>query len=429
MKKKNRRKLIVLIIVILIVIVFVVMNMVRDKEKSITVQTEKIKRDFIVQTVNASGSLIPVTQVKISGNVSARIMNITVEEGDTVKSGDLLVELDRAQYEAAFERARSVVESNKANRRKIRSDLKRTKALYNSGLASEAELEAVTAQMELAESQVLQAEAAMRQALDDLSKTSIVSPMDGIVTDVRKEIGEIALGSVFQEDVILVVSDLSKMEAKVEVDETDVVSVEIGDTTDIEIDAIPDTLYKGLVTEIAHSATIKGMGTQEQVTNFEVEVTLIDQEPRIRPGMSATVDIITDVREDAVVVPIQCLTVRLPKTLEQISNPEESHKNEDESKNVAKSNPKEEKINVVFIVERPVDENGNNHKGLFAKAAKPRAVQRPVKIGISSDTHFEILEGLDVDEEIVVGSYKAISKDLKDGSALKISSKNNGKGK
>lgn len=403
--------------------IFVGMNILKDNEKPISVQTEIVKKDYIVQAVNASGSLIPVTQVKISANVSARIINITIDEGDTVIAGELLVELDRAQYEAAYERALSVVESNKANRRKIRSDLKRVKALYMANLASEAELEAATAQTELAESQVTQSEAALKQVLDDLNKTHIISPMDGIVTSVKKEVGEIALGSVFQEDVILIISDLSEMEVKVEVDEADIISVSLGDTADIEIDAIPDTTFKGIVTEIAHSATIKGLGTQEQVTNFEVEVALIGLEPRIRPGMSATVDITTEVRNDALVVPIQCLTVRKPKTLEHVSTLEESHDDTKQKIEEHKGSKKDEKVNVVFVVERPSSENGSSKISFLKKPAKPRAAQREVKIGISSDTHFEILEGLDEGEEIVSGSYKAISKELEDNSTLKITSK------
>lgn len=429
MKKNNRKKIIILIVIVIVVGVFIVFNSTKDKEKPVPVQIDKVRRDRIVQTVNASGSLIPITQVKISANVSARIINIAVEEGDTVKQGDLLVELDRTQYEAAYERALSVVESNKANRKKVRSDLKRIKALYNNDLTSEAELEAAIAQNELAESQVVQSEAMLKQALDDLNKTRVEAPMDGIVTSLKKEIGEIALGSVFQEDVILVISDMSKMKVKVEVDETDVVNVNIGDTSNIEIDAIPDTVFKGVVSEIAHSATTRGLGTQEQVTNFEVEVSVIGQDSRFRPGMSSTVDIITEVRDSAIVVPIQSLTVRKPKILE------DKNKSEDKSVSQAQGSykknislKKEKSKEVVFVVKYPTVGN-NPKKTIFKKKIVPRAEQRAVKIGISSDTHFEIIKGLEEGEEIVVGSYKAISKELEDDSPLKITKKSKEKGK
>jgi HlyD family secretion protein len=412
MKKKNRRKIIILVIIALVVGVVIVANKNKSRVKPIEVQIGKVEKERIVQTVNASGSLIPKTQVKISANVAARIIKITVQLGDRVKTGDLLVELDKAQYEAAYERALSVVQSNQANQKKVASELKRTRELFKSNLASEAELEAAVAQTEIAESQVVQATAALKQAKDDLDKTSILAPMDGIVTSINKEVGEIALGSVFQEDVILVISDMSKMEVKAEVDETDVVSVNIGDTTLIEIDAIPDTTFRGTVSEIAHSATTKGQGTQEQVTNFEIEVSVIGQDQRFRPGMSATVDIVTDVRDSAIVIPIQSLTIRTPL-------PEDSTATESQNQpNPGNLLAKEETVEIVFVVNRPA-ENQPGKKGPFAPKVYPTVEQREVQVGISSNTKFEIISGLEPDEEIVTGSYKAISKDLQNDSSIK----------
>ncbi len=429
MKKKNKRKIIILIILAIVIGVVIIANQNKSKVKPVAVQSARVKREKIVQTVNASGSLIPQTQVKISANVAARIMNITVELGDTVKQGELLVELDKTQYEAAHERAMSVVQSGKANKRKVSSELKRMRELYKNNLTSEADLEAAIAQTEIAESQVVQAKATLKQAVDDLNKTRIQAPMSGIVTSINKEVGEIALGSVFQEDVILVISDMSRMEVKAEVDETDVVNVSIGDTTRIEIDAIPDTTYKGIVSEIAHSATTKGLGTQEQVTNFEIEVSVIGQDARFRPGMSATVDIITDIRDSAIVVPIQSLTVRQPVQADSAATemPQET---------VNVFNSKSKAVDVVFVVnaaknKKPRDDSQSlfSFKRLFKKKTYPTAEQRTVEIGISSDTQFEIISGLDVDEEIVTGSYKAISKELKHSSPLKITNNNKEKEK
>jgi len=415
MKKKNRRKLLIILVVVIILAAIVVANLNADREKPIAVQTERVGRDKIVQTVNASGSLSPVTQVKISANISARIFDITVKEGDEVKFGDLLVELDPKQYEAAYERAVSMVQSSKASLKKVENERKRLGDLYRADLASDAELEAATAEKEIAESQVMQAEATLKQARDDLDKTRILAPMSGRVTSVRKEIGEIALGSVFQEDVILVISDMSKMEVTVEVDETDVVSVDIGDTASIEIDALPDTTFSGLVSEIAHSATTRGLGTQEQVTNFEVKISVLGQDRRFRPGMSSTVDIITDVRDSAIVVPIQALTVRKPVA-------EDDSDSEEEPQGYKAISEDEENIDVVFVVDQnPATETSK--KGFFNKKNYARCQQRPVSIGISSSTHFEIVAGLADGEEIVVGSYKAISKELKHDAALKITNK------
>ena len=432
MKKKSKRKIIILIILAVVAGVVIIANQNKSKVKPVAVQSAKVKREKIVQTVNASGSLIPKTQVKISANVAARIMNITVELGDTVKQGELLVELDKTQYEAAHERAMSVVQSGKANKRKVSSELKRMRELYKNNLTSEADLEAAIAQTEIAESQVVQAKATLKQAIDDLNKTRIQAPMNGIVTSINKEVGEIALGSVFQEDVILVISDMSRMEVKAEVDETDVVNVSIGDTTLIEIDAIPDTTYKGIVSEIAHSATTKGLGTQEQVTNFEIEVSVIGQDDRFRPGMSATVDIITDIRDSAIVVPIQSLTVRQPV---QADSADESSATEMPQETVKAFNSKSKALDVVFVVNAAKNKKSGadsqslfSFKKLFKKKTYPTAEQRVVKVGISSDTQFEIISGLDVDEDIITGSYKAISKELKHNSSLKITNSPKEKG-
>jgi len=428
--KKGGRKILILLIIVIVIGAIIILNMNKKKEKPLAVQTEKVSRQTIVQTVNASGSLQPVSEVKISANVSARIINITVKEGQEVKKGDLLVDLDRTQYEAAYEKAVSTVQSSKANRKKVASELKRTKALYKGNLASEADLEAAQAQMELAESQVVQAEAALKQAQDDLDKTRITAPMDGIVTSVKKEVGEIALGSVFQEDVILVISDMSNVQVEVDVDETDVVNVEIGDTARIDLDAIPNTKYIGTVSEIAHSATTTGAGTQEQVTNFLVKIAVIGQDSRFRPGMSATVDIITDTQKDAVAVPIQALTARPPivKPIEGDSTQTDNPQNPGGFTPSAVPFGQIKTVEVVFVVKTPEINDTTKTRGLFKTSASPVAEQRTVKIGISSDTHFEILEGLKEGEEIVIGPYKVISKDIKDGSTLKITNKKEEKG-
>ncbi|MBO8130185.1 MAG: efflux RND transporter periplasmic adaptor subunit [Candidatus Marinimicrobia bacterium] len=395
------KKILIVGIIIVVIIVFILLNLSNNKGKTIPVQTGKVERGNIVQKVNASGLIEPVTEVKISANISAKIMKITVEEGDRVKKGQLLVELDSAQYKAAYDKALSNLESAKASKRKVDSDLKRIKALYEKNLASESELEAAIAQAELAKSQVIQAEAMVKQAADDLSKTKISSPITGTVTDIRKEEGEIALGSVFQADVILVVSDLSQMKAKVEVDETDVVNITEGDSAIVEIDAIPDKKFRGIVAEVAHSATIKNPGTMEQIANFEVEISLLDIDPKMRPGMSVTADIITDRRDSTIVVPIQCVTFRENQNTKiplKIKSPQE----------------------IVFVIKQP-DELPDTSR--YRKYKTPVAIARPVKLGISSDTHFEILEGLEEGEQIVTGSFKAISKDLYDGAPVKILNK------
>eukprot|EP01156_Anaeramoeba_ignava_P014614 Anaeramoba_ignava/a609765_86.p2 GENE.a609765_86~~a609765_86.p2 ORF type:complete len:413 (-),score=61.22 a609765_86:2051-3289(-) len=411
MKKKNTVKIFILLIAVAVIAVLVIGNMKKKSGKTTNIEVGQVKREKIVQKINASGTLAPVVQVKKSSKVSARIINITVKEGNIVKPGDLLVELDRKRYEAAYDQAYSALQSSKANYKKVKNELKRTEELYKNDLASAAELEVVKASEEMAVSQVDQSTAYLSQAKDDLDQTKILSPMAGIVTRLNKEIGEMAVGSTFQEDVIIEISDMSKMEVLVNIDETDIVDVEIGDATEIEIDAIPDTLFEGVVSEIAHSATIKNQGTQEQVTSFEVKIAVVGQDKRFRPGMSATVDIITDTKDNALTIPIQSLTVRNEKPEEGEETPEKELK--------------EKNKEIVFLVKNTVNE------GEIENATKGEliALEKEVKVGISSDTHFEVVSGLDEGDYIVTGSYKAISKELNDSSMVEIKAEGKGKDK
>jgi HlyD family secretion protein len=402
MKKKNRNKLIILIIVIIVIGAIIVANLNKSDQPIHEVKTEKIKNQKVVQTITASGTLNPAQQVKVSAKVSAKILEITVNEGDKVKAGQKLVSLDSKQYAASYRSAQANLNSQQANLQKVMNELQRKKDLYKNNHISKAELEAVVAQAEMAKSQLKQAKASLEQAEDALDKTTLEAPISGIITDLKKEAGEMALGSQFTQDVILVISDMSRMEVVIEVDETDIIDVNLGDSCKIELDALPEKKYNGLVKEIAHSATIKNQGTQEQITNFEVTIDVLEIDKRFRPGMSSTVDVITAVRESVPAIPIQALTIR------------------DVSPDSIKE--KEEK-EVVFVVEEMKEEKAG---GLFSQGTKHRAVVQPVEIGISSDTHFEITEGIEQGEEIVVSPYDAISKKLEEGSLLKIEQKAKG---
>jgi len=249
------------------------------------------------------------------------------------------------------------------------------------------------------------------QAIDDLSKTRLFSPLAGTVTLVNKEVGEIALGSMFQSDVIMVVSDLSQMEVVSEVDENDVVLVSIGDSVDISVDAIPDTSFLGIVSEIAHTATTRGRGTQEEVTNFEVKIAILDKEQKLRPGMSSTVDVKTETRRAVLSVPIQAVTVRTERELNESEEKDNSKKSKtktkeaDEEQAASNDATKDKLIEVVFIIKDGV------------------ATAVPVKTGISSEKDIEILGGLEAKQKVVTGSYRALSKTLKNASRVKITQK------
>ena len=406
----SRKKLIIVVGVVVIIGAFIVFNLKKGKGGEIPVQVEKVKRGDITQVVSASGKVQPEVEVKISANISAEIIGLYVKEGDEVRKGRLLVRLDSTKYRVAVERARSNKKSREANLLKANSDYKRSSDLYRQKLTSQADLETAEANLKLAESQLEQAEADLKQAKDDLAKTRLYSPLSGTVTQVNKEVGEIALGSMFQADVILVVSDLTKMEVISEVDENDVVLVTDGDTTEIEVDAIPDTTFMGIVSEIAHSATTRGRGTQEEITNFEVKIAILDREEKLRPGMSATVDIQTETQYNVLNIPIQAVTARdqhvINNTLAEDAkgNPEKKARNESSSdtEQDAQNSSREELVEVVFVVKDGV------------------AKMVPVKMGISSDTDIEITSGLDEDQDVVTGSYRALSKTLKNGSPVKI---------
>jgi len=334
---------------IVIVIALVLVNVLK-KEKGIAVDSEKITRGTIMQKVTGSGQIRPEVQVKISARVAGKILKLHAEEGDQVKKGQLLVELDQEQYQAALERAESTKLSMRANEKKLKSELIRSKDLHDQGLMSVAEFEAVQASHEAAESNTRQAQASVKEAKDALAKTRLHADMDGTVSLLNKEEGEIALGAQFQEDVIMIVADLAKMEAAIEIDENDVVNVSMGDTAEVEIDAFADTTFLGIVTKIANSATVKGLGTQEQVTNFEVTVALFDYNEKFRPGMSSTVDIITETRDDVIKIPIQAVTVRPKDKLEKKPGLEERPESESSEGGQDKEGKKPEMVEMVFCV-------------------------------------------------------------------------------
>jgi len=409
----SKKKLLIVVGVVVVIAALVIVNMRKGKGGEIPVQVEKVKRGDITQVVSATGKIQPEVEVKISANISAEIIGLFVKEGDQVKKGQLLVELDRTKYSVAVDRSRSNKKSREASLQKARSEHKRASDLYKQNLTSQAELESAEANLKLAESQLEQGEADLKQSEDDLTKTKLYSPLDGTVTLINKEVGEIALGSMFQADVIMVVSDLSRMEVISEVDENDVVLVTIGDSTNIEVDAIPDTTFHGIVSEIAHSATTRGRGTQEELTNFEVAIAVIEKVDKLRPGMTATVDIETEKHWNILQVPIQAVTVRASNEIfksendsasvkQKSSKKQESSKTEKEA---IKQEPKSEQLEVVFVVNDGV-----------AKAV-------PIKTGIGNDTDIEIIEGVTEGQQVVIGSYRALSKTLKNGSKIKITEK------
>ena len=374
-----------------------------------TVTAEFVEKRDIVHKVNASGTIQPEEEVQITSMVSGWITNITVLEGDTVKPGQHLISIDKKQYQAAYDQALSQVRSSKANLKNIKSQLDRTKTLFSQKLISKQELEQIEASYELASSQVEQARAALLSREDELSKTKLVAPKYGIVTSLSKEEGEMALGGMFNPGVLMTIADLSYMEVLVDVNENDVVTIDVGDTTEIEIDAFPDTLFYGLVSEIAHTAQNLNMGGQQQVTNFKVKVKILNPPEKIRPGMSSTVNIISQTIKNTISIPIQSLVSR-PKNFEDLKqdNPEEKNWDDEDYSNI------EESIDVVFILVDDFD-------GEKVSNGEKYAIVKPVNVGLSSEDYYSVQSGVVSGNLIVTGRYRVLSKELQHG--MKVSYK------
>jgi HlyD family secretion protein len=410
------KKLIIILLVVVVVAALVValgFKFSQEESPGIEVESEVVGRTEIVQTVTATGRIQPKTQVNISADVSAKITSLGVEEGDWVKQGALLVQLDSERHSASVESAEAnerVAQANAdvslENMKKAEKDLVRARDLHRSGLETEAQLEAAEAlyQVERARTnaatdQVAQAGANLKQLRDDLSKTRIYAPIAGTISVLNKEVGEIALGSQFQEDVILVLANLAGMEAEVKVDENDIVSVSIGDASKISVDALPDLELEGVVTEIASSASIEGSGGTDQKTEFVVKIAITDPDSKLRPGMTASVDIVTDVREDSLGIPIQAVAVRTP---EQLGGGDGNGEGEGEGEESKWEADKDGFVELVFVI------------------GDGTVSARQVETGIQSETHIEIVAGLEEGEAIVIGNYRAISRDLEDGSEVVV---------
>ena len=417
---KKNKKLFISGLIGLLIIFIILGNIFRDDSEVINVETEKVGRKTIIQKVNASGKIQPESEVKISATSSAIIDSITVVEGEYVKKNQHLISLDRKQLQANVDQVTSSVRSASARVKQDKANKERVERIYEQGLASDQELEGAQAAYEISRSQLDQAHASLLVSQDALDKARLVSPQNGIVTRINKEAGEMAMGGMFSLDVLMIIADLSRMEVIVDVNENDVVSISIGDTSEIEIDAYLDTVFYGVVSEIAHMAETSNFGSQEQVTNFKVKVRMINVPPNIRPGMSATANIITEVRKNALSIPIQSLTVREFGSENKlfVSGDRKKWSNNEEEDDTPKKKELEELVFIISDKQGGVLRDGKislvkNMKEKKYKRGSQFVHIRPVTVGISSETHYELINGLDENDLIVIGNYKAVSKELK----------------
>jgi HlyD family secretion protein len=415
-QKKSKRKLYIfggLGLLVVALILFALLG--GSKEEIVQVQTEKVEKRDITQKVSTTGKIEPEFKVIITPEVTGEIVSLPVKEGDMVKKGDLLIKINAKQYladkesaEATLLASKSSLAMRKAELDRISLEYERVKGLHKKGLASDSEIEtsksnfeSIKAGYDGAKADVMRTEAALRRAVEQLYKTSIYSPMNGTVNALNVELGERVLGSGFSQGTnIMTVSDLNNMEASVEVDENDVVLISIGDTARIKVDAFNDKIFKGLVSEIGNSAISSGLGTQDQVVNFNVKLKLIDVDQGLRPGMSCNADIETETIKDVITVPIQSVTARGNEMLKKEDGDEENNPTPVKKEN-GSNKPKE----IVFVV----------------KEGKAKKVE--VQTGISDDNYICIKSGLSGGEQVVSGSYKAISRELNDGSTVRIEEK------
>jgi HlyD family secretion protein len=424
---KKMRKIIIFSVIILLLLTLGGFALFRKKEPVVTVQTEKVTRRNLVETVVANGKIYPVLQVHISPEVSGEIIELPVKEGQKVKKGQLLLKINPDVYQAAVNQAKANYESSVAAKatadaalEKADTDYVRNKNLFEHKLLSESDFigfkvarEEAQAQLESAIDLVAVAKANVDSAQDSLIKTTIVSPLDGTISQLNSQLGERVLGTVQNAGTdIMIISDLNAMEARVDVGEMDVVLIKPGQKARLEVDSYKDQKFSGVVTDIAdsseglNSASLAGTTSSstsgQTATQFQVRIRINEGE-FFRPGMSVTADIETRSRTNALSVPIASVTTRTPKTATNSvsagSNavPIAATNNEIAGK---KNSEAPKMIDVVFVV------------------ASDHVKMAPVKIGISDDNYWEITDGLKEGDEIVSGGYHAISHDLEDGKKI-----------
>jgi HlyD family secretion protein len=431
-EKRSKKKLIIWIVIIVVVLGAVGAAIAsKKKEKPTLITTEKAIRKNITQVVTATGKIQPEIEVKISPEVSGEIIDMPVKEGQAVRRGQLLLRIKpdtyRAQVEsqqASYEGARSASAQTRAELSKAQEDFDRAESLFQRGLLAESERNAARTKLQIAKAaldsanfEIRRSEGALRQTGESLAKTIIYAPSDGSISSLTSRIGERVVGtSQFAGTEVMRIANLDNMEARVNVNENDVVNVKVGDTARISIDAYPDRRISGIVREIASTALTKNAGTQEEVTNFEVKIRISDRTVRLRPGMSATADIETDTVQNVVAVPIQSVTVR---STDSNLSPEEREKLNAQRAARDESENRADVTNESLDKQRARLEREKLQRVVFVKNGDKVRMQK-VTTGISDSTHIEIKSGLKPGDEVVSGSYTAISRKLKDGALVQV---------
>jgi HlyD family secretion protein len=429
-KRRARRKRYIIFGSIGLILLWIVVSFVLSKrEKPIPVTTEKAVRKTILQTVSATGKVQPETEVKISPEVAGEIIELPVEDGMSIKKGDLLVKVKPDSYKALLEQQEAAISSakatnlqQKATMMKTEQDIKRAEDMFAKKTISVQEYNAAQAAYDVAKNtyesslhEIERAQAGSSQARDALSKTTVYSPIDGTVTILTSKLGEriVATGQ-FAGTEVMRVADLEHMQAVVDVNENDVPNVKIGDKARVKIDAYGDRKFNGTVAQIANTGKTTGAGTQEEVTNFEVKINLDRENVLLRPGLSATADIETNMVKDAVAVPMQAVTIR---TGDSNLSPEEIEKKKQKAAERDKGDNNADYVNERQEKQAQKEERERLAKVVFLKKGNKAQIVK-VTTGISDDTYMEIKSGIQPGDEVISGSYSAISRKLKDGAKV-----------
>ncbi|MEO8561173.1 MAG: efflux RND transporter periplasmic adaptor subunit [bacterium] len=402
--------------VLLVIVAIGGLTAAKGRNKPVEVRTEQVEARDLVSSVTASGQVRPQTKVDLSSDITGKIVRLAVKEGEMVTKGQFLLQIDPQQAEASVQRVEAMLASSRAQMAQAEANYDQAKKSYertaaikktNPTLISDENLEQLRtavdvnkAMYESSRHAVDQSTAGVRDARSSLGKTTIYAPMSGRITRLNVENGETAIMGTLNKDAatLLTIADMSVLETKVKVDETDVARISLGDSAVIQIDAFPDTTFIGRVTKISNSAVktaASGQSNADQAVDYEVTIQLVNTPAETRPDFSATAKIITDTRRQALSIPIIALTVRENEALATA----------DTAVGLGKPKPKKEvgkkDVEGVFVV-------GTDNKVLF----------RPVKVGIAGEKHFEVLSGLKKGDKIVAGTYQAI-RELKDSATIR----------
>ena len=442
----TRKKVIIAVIVVVVLGAAAGANIYFRREQGPQVTVEEIRSRDLEAIVSASGKVQPTREVQISANQMGRVTRLAVEEGQRVKAGQFLLEIDPRQLEGRLQRgeagvaaaqsrlaqARTSVEQVRVRLTLARQNLKRQQELFKEGLTTREALEKAQNEVELGESdlkareqdiltqdqQILSERASLDETRYNLTQIVISSPMDGIVTRRTIEEGETAVVGTMNNpgSALLTIADMSQLEAEVEVDETDIPTVQLGQAAEVTIDAVPDRTFKGHVTEIGNSpiqTSTQGTG-QRQATTFKVVITLDEQVPDVRPGFTCTAEITTATRKNVTAVPIQSLTVR-----ELLFDAKKNLVREEPRRRRGSGNAVETTVSASN--EPPPGHTREETEGVFV-LRDGKAVFTPVKTGIAGEQYFEVLEGLKAGDQVITGPFASV-RELGDGEEVKLEKK------